>query len=350
MTKRLLGQATSIGIDLGERCIKAVQLASSRSGWKVMAAAVLDRLADGQPTRQEIQRLADVLYRQGFTAGPVTLAAPHAALHAEILELPPRGSQAPLEQIARLELARTGKFEPEGFAMALWDLPAPARDMGATHAMGVAVRHAEADALVELFEEQGLHVRGLDCQAWAILRACAGQAGGGVTAMLDIGWNRGLLVLAHQRTVVYQRTILEAAQSTLHQEIAEHLGLDGEACDYLVQALGLSGRPGEGQADPGHLRTVQRIMARRLDTVAAELEASFSYAGHRYPDVAVEQLLLVGGGAAVPGVAEQFSARLKIPARTVCPAQIASCPPDLLERCRTPLLTAALGLAQETEL
>src|SRR4051812_19281149 len=119
-------QTSPIGIDVGRRTIKAVQLEPSKTaigGWRVRAAATLQRTASAAevnapapsvPSSAEVRQLMDVVERQGFRGQKVILAATDK-LVTSILELPPMASQAPVEQISRMELARTLKCAPDSF-------------------------------------------------------------------------------------------------------------------------------------------------------------------------------------------------------------------------------------------
>src|SRR4051794_37089099 len=104
-----------IGLDLGARRVKAVQLepsSDSATGWRVAAAATVNRATPGVAlTSAEVSRVADTLDRLGFTGNRVAVAAPVDKLISAMLELPKSG-QIPLEQIARVELARTNKIGP----------------------------------------------------------------------------------------------------------------------------------------------------------------------------------------------------------------------------------------------
>ena len=122
-----------IGLDVGARQVKAVQLAraaGTSSGWHVALAASFPRSEAGVPVSPaEAKRIADVLFRKGFSGGEVVLAVPPDKLLREILELPPRGAAVPHEQIARMELSRTHRCAPDSFELGCWDLPAPARSV-----------------------------------------------------------------------------------------------------------------------------------------------------------------------------------------------------------------------------
>ena len=79
------------------------------------------------------------------------------------------------------------------------------------------------------------------------------------------------------------------------------------------------------------------------------MRLSFSYATRQYRDAALERLIIVGGGAAIPGVREYIASVLEVDVRTVAPADVVDCPAAILEKCGDPALTASLGLAQFAE-
>src|SRR4051812_44424876 len=127
---------TPIGLDLGARRVKAIQLEHGPDGPRIAAAAVAPQSGSGAGgaivTAAEVAGLSDLLYRTGFEGQQVVLAAPSGQLLTGVMELPPRAAdgkhQVPVEQIARMELARSHKIAPDSFEMGSWDLPPPHRN------------------------------------------------------------------------------------------------------------------------------------------------------------------------------------------------------------------------------
>jgi Tfp pilus assembly PilM family ATPase len=400
----------AIGIDVGARTVKAVQLGRARWGdgqWQVWATAEVPRAevserpaagqADSAPaphgsgqgqaasssnkapapipagrqrplTAPEVGRLLGTLERQGFAGDRVVLAAPPDRLSTSVLDLPPRSSQAPIEQIARMELARAHRFAPDQFEMGCWDLPAAARAAKATPAMAVACTHADALALIDPFEAEGLDVVALDVLPCALARACvpligadSGWAGGsGITGIVDIGWSTADLILLNEGVVIYTRSLADSGISRLYQTLGTRLRLEVEVIDYLLAESGLTQPPAAGAAGAGGggngassaakgPNDAAGLIVAHFEAAVQELQASLKYARHQYPDTPVSQLLLVGGGACIRGVGEHFSRTLGMAARTAAPADLTQCAPHVAEACTSPALTAALGLAQSPE-
>jgi Tfp pilus assembly PilM family ATPase len=353
---------TPIGLDLGARRVKAIQLAPSAvaaSGWRVAAAACVSRAAPGTPfTPDEIARLADTLDRLGFTGTRVALAAPSDKLISAMLELPKNG-QIPLEQIARVELARTNKIPPESFEMGCWELPVPARAGKAAHVMAVGYPHAEAAALLDVVESAGLDAVAMDSRSCALARACGASVAPlpAITALLDLGWSSASLVLVYSGMVVYVRTLAEAGIGRVCDGMEKRLRMERELVDYLLGEVGLREATGTTASDtrgedaerltlPGDARA---LLTNYADALVREMLVSFSYVARQYTDGSVTRLLLMGAGAAVPGIGEYLAKELGLETTALSPRDIAECPPELLDACSSPELTPAMGLAQFPE-
>ena len=356
---------TAIGIDVGSRTVKAVQFGRDSWGdgaWRVVAATEFPRGDASIPApsnaagaaasvlrREDVNRLAGTLERQGFTGSDVVLAVPTERLTTNVLDLPPRSSQAPLEQIARMELARAHRCAPDSFEMGSWDLPAAARAAKATPVMAVACSHADAAAVLDPFESEGFNVRALDVRPCALARACEPMLGAGdtITAILDVGWSAATLSLMYQGVVIYGRTLGDGGVSKLYQTLSGRLGLEADVIDYLLAESGL-GDAGT-LASPAQRKApvdAAGLIAAHFEATVQELKVSLGYAQHQYPETSVSRVLLVGGGACIRGVAAHFSGALRIETRTVAPADVAPSLPSAAALSGSPALTLALGLAQ----
>jgi type IV pilus assembly protein PilM len=338
-----------IGIDLGSRSVKAVQLERAGAGWRLAAAAAFAHPTGERPPLDEVTgRLGEVLERQGFAGRDVVTAVPAGQLILNALELPPRASGAPLQEIARAELARSARVAADAIEARVWDLPGPARASNATHCIAAAVRHADADSLLDALERRGMRVRALDIQAWALCRACAPlmPEPEGLSCILDIGWTSALLALVHGQTLVYQRAMAESGLGTLRDAIADRLDVTHEVAGHLLDSTMVNDPEEQPDSPDGPRQDTLAILASHLDAMVEELRVSLSYASHRYPASPVSQLLLTGGGASLAGLHQKLSQQAGIPARRVCPADLLECEPAARVRCGRPLLMTALGLAQ----
>jgi type IV pilus assembly protein PilM len=341
-----------IGVDVGPRAINAIQVSWKGGRWHIEAAAVVDRPAPEPGAARaplapgEAARLQDVLYRQGFTGGRIALAVPDSQLLTAVLELPPRGSGAPIEQLAMMELARVHKREPASLEMACWDIPAPARPGEASYIMAAACAHDDASQILDSFERAGLAVEALDARAWAMARACAPalKDDQNVSTLLELGEAGSSLVIIRSGVVVYDRLMPEAGLAALRARLSSELRVETEVSDFLLFG-GQGGQPSAAaQTDAPQSPAAAAIIEEYTESVVQELRSAMDYALHRYPG-SMDRLLVMGAGAGIPGLPARLAAGLGVPARSIAPVDVADVAGTLETTCRNPGLTTALGLA-----
>lgn len=348
---------TAIGVDLGAKTIKAAQLVASATGWQLAAAVEYVRPVRGGTSAglsvgaEETKLLADVLERRGFTGRRVVIAAPASQLFTTVLELPPRASGAPVDQIAHAEVARMAKLEPGGFESSQWELPAAARAGSTTSALAVAMSHAHAEAIIRVFEANGLQIERIDTQSWALARGCAAalEAPPAITGTLDLGWDATRLNLMLAGEVIFHRALSDSGVSTLWRSAVKAMEMSDQA---LLELFYPAATAQQGQTsplfDPLVSARARQLVERFVDGLTTELEASFTYAAHRYGRNPVGEVLLVGGGARLPGLAERLAGKHGMRVRVMELAQAVHIPEAMKVHAPSSLLLAA-GLAIPVE-
>lgn len=317
-------RSTPIGLDIGTRRIKAVQARTMRDGLVISAASCITRRTPDVPMLHgEAVRIVDTLMRQGFTGTDVVLGMPSDRMLSGVLELPPRTSGAPLDMIARQELARSCKCEAQTLEVAWWELPAAGRAGEGTHAIAMGCKHEDALPILDAFERAGLEAVALDAGPAALARAVAPIAGAApeLTAVLDMGWSAAHLLIMHGRVLVYERAIRELGIRQLHRQLHEQCDMDDELADFLLRTLGCatasdlenSGSQTAPQTeDSGGMEQEEEartVIVTHADNAAAELRVSVGYAQRRF-EGALSRVLVVGGGAQIPGMVARITQRL----------------------------------------
>lgn len=306
-----------IGIDLSGRAIKAVQLSGHAGAWRLEASAQVPRRLEMEAPA-EAARLAGVLARQGFTGRAAALAVPDSALLTAVLEVPPRASGAPVDEIAMAEMSRIHRREAGTMELDCWELPAPPRGAERSQAMAVACGHAEAAPLLDAFEEAGFDVSVLDARPVAIARACRGlwAPEPALTAVVDFGWDTALLAVVGGGVVVYERTLEACELKRLHGALVTRAGLPAALVDHMLAGMDVGGAEGSPEARP--------VLQHFMQSVADQVGLSLSYTAHRYPGQPIGVILMAGEGAAIRGLGDGLSASLEAPARVVGAADLVS--------------------------
>jgi type IV pilus assembly protein PilM len=339
---------TAIGVDIGQRTIKAAQLSVSADRHHIRALSLLPRPeVEAGVSRQDALALQSVLQRQGFRGREIVLAVPDPQLLRATLELPSKVSGVPFEQIARMELSRLHNLPPDSFEMAYWELDA-GKTRPVTQTLALGCPHAVANALLDVFEDAGFHVAALDVRSAAAARACrplllpAPQ----ITAILDLGWRSAWLLFVCGSALIYERSLEGACVAELIDRLGEAFAIPLESAYQVIGTVGPANEELTGRFDAETLAAIRKHLRAHFDRLLEELRTPLSYANHHFPGEGVRRLVLIGGGAVVPQVASYCTDRLGMEVRTACPCDLVESPPELVTKAGNPALTVAVGLAQ----
>ncbi len=331
-----------IGVDIGTRMIKAVQLRHKHGKTSVGAYASFGRSGDDPKiSTDEATRLARVLAQQGFVGRTIVLSPPAERLMSSIIDMPPRESGAPYNVIAAKEFARLQCLEPGHFEMAWWDVPKRQRS-SSTKIMAIGCAYSDSEPILDTFAGAGFDVAVMDSGLCSAVKASLGMLGpaNSVSALLDMGWGAARLALVHSEVVVFERVLNGCGLGSLLNQVSKVLGLELAEADALLQNVGIStGLDAPEQQDSrisAAASVLRPVISAFLDEVATELIASFEYAEHEFSDTDTHRIVLTGGGACVSGVAEYLNNSMSA---EVISAQTGKLLPDQA------LMTAALGLA-----
>lgn len=338
--------ATAIGVDIGRRTIKAVQLASDG---RILAMSLLPRpQAETDISGDDAQALKAVLKHQGFRGNRLVVAAPDKIVLPAALELPSKVSGAPIEQIIRLELSRLHNIAPDSFEMAYWDLKAPDNARAITHTLAVACPHEAANGLLDVFEDAGFQVVALDVRGAAAARACEplGLEPPGLTAILDLGWQSTSLLFVCGSSLIYERSLDAPPMADLATKLAEAFNIPLGSAIQILGTIGPAAKEPTDQFDRVSLEAIYKHLRTHFDRALDGLKVPLSYAKHQFPGDGIKRMLLIGGGAAVPDLASYFAERLGFEVRRAEPAGLTESPSQLLTKAFNPAMTVALGLAK----
>lgn len=338
----VMTNCSPIGVDIGERYIKAVQFSRGGGKWRISAAAGMKRDNHGPGmTGTEVCLLREQLSASDFRGNRIVLAVPGEKLLTGIMELPPASSGAPIDMLARSELARMHKCDAQSFEMTSWQLPSPARAANTTFVMGAACTHADADSLLDCFESEGFRVERLEIQSQAVARACGPllNTSTGLAGILDLGWTAPRLVLLYNGVIIYQRKLPKSAYGEMVGGLAGELGIDAAQVEKMLTTADTA------QPRP---QAVDACLERYVAGIIEEMRIPLSYVSNQYPDAASDRLLLVGGAARLDGLARRLAEAMDWP---VCAARMAELAdgPESLDREYGSTLVVAAGLAWAEE-
>jgi type IV pilus assembly protein PilM len=339
---------SAIGIDIGSRIIKAAQLLPSGDHSRIAALTMLPRTASGASIEyEEVCQLKRVLHRQGFTGSNVVLAVPDQKLLRGTFELPPRLPKDKVPQMARMELSRIHQVAPQSFEMVCWIMPQSDQVKSITQTISVGCLHDVANAYLDVFEQGGLNVTALDVRSAAAARACEGLTVPmpALTAILDLGWGSTKLLLACGNTIIYERLLESPSLQALIARLSKRFNIADQAACHVIDAVGFAVGEVAG-FDEQSTVAIRRLLEKHAGKMIEELKVPFAYANHQLPGEGIQRLLLIGGGAKIPGLAPYFESQIGMDVKEATPGELMESLPALQSKVDNPATTVAVGLAR----
>lgn len=344
-------QRSAIGVELDQHEFRAVQLIQEGDTKRVHAWAVFPRLsaehvaqdsAYGHPGEEEMKWAMAILGRRGFKGTAISSAPQTRDCGQHVFELPPPESGAPLEQLARLEVARARKCEPNAFEFGFWDLPQRGRT---NESMAVACASDAIKSMMQAYEAGGMSVAGIDIPELAIMRGVLDTPSIGIVtpqpeinAVLLVNWFSSLAIVTLGHRIVYVRRIAHGAR---------------RVWEHATSRFGLSERSARevfNQEYTGeHAEQIERVCsacwAALSKDLASELDVAIAYVSHSFRMAPLGKIVMSGYGSMNPTLLSRFDSVLGIPVVSSAPKALVDVMSDQHDGSLPARLTYAYGLA-----
>ncbi len=328
---------TPIGMDCGAARFRGVELIRQGRTWLVDRMVGREREASAGETRTAPfapGELSDCLDGGGFRGRNTWLGLATPELEYTALELPEamvsKGGEE-LNRAAGFEIQRLLTGDRGAVETRFWTLPATR--VPGPNAFGVAVSRSLIDAILDAARQGGAECIGVDAQAHALCRLGTALRGGWndcVWGVLDLGHRQTRLVLCVDEIPVLVRAA-GGGGAAWTERIAGSLSVSLKAAEVLKREHGLSiaqdrpenpsatketseqagGKPLGSELGP----LLRGVLRNDLNEMAAEIKRSYEYVLSCYPARRAADLILVGGGARLPGLSDLLGGLLGIPVR-----------------------------------
>lgn len=342
---------SGIGLHVDAHEFRAVQLAKAGDEVRVSAWAVFPRLANPEPRtdpekvlpgHDELRWASSVLARRGFVGRDISLAVPARLCTQHVLELPPADSGAPVEMLARGEVARERRCEPQDFALGMWGLPARGRS---SETMVVACANGVVSGMIESAQEVDMAVSGIDFTELAVLRASQDHlpetnADGEVpiNTVLYVGWDTSVAVVTLGTRLVYVRRIAQGVSSVWELATGRY-ALSSDSARAVLGDYQLSDEGGK----LGRIRSACWTPA--IKGLASEVDVAIAYVSHIYRMAPLGRVVISGYSSEDESLRSQLDDIIGIPVEGGAPSRLREqggvrCTAEMASR-----LTVAYGLA-----
>jgi type IV pilus assembly protein PilM len=293
-----------VGIDIGSRSIRALELRGADKGRPVVERFAEVPLIDGSTRRGEVLEVGTVasairrLWSQGgFKTRDVILGMGGPRVLSRDLQMP----RVPLAQIREALPFHVQDLLPVPVAEAILDFYPISEENGdngpVINGLLVAAIKEAVAANVAAVSEAGLHPVQVDLIPFALVRALAPRGMTGLTAVVSIGANTTNVVVVQDGVPQFVR-IISTGGDDITNALASRLSLAPAQAESIKRELGLGGS--DVRADQRPAIEVIYESARELLTA---IRNTLSYYVNSRPGVQISRVVLSGGGGQLIGFA-----------------------------------------------
>ena len=304
-----------IGIDVGSRSVKLLQLSADRTEVVEAACWELPPGPEGEPDRSPAS-VAEAVCRaregRGFRGREAVLCLGAGDLFVQNLRVPQAGGNE-LTRIVCAEAAGRLPFDVGEAEIRYLEADNVRQgDSVRREVILLACRRTVVEQLMSLAEEAGLVPVALDVEPSALLRCYARQYRRDVdqqrrAMFVNVGGSNTTVVIARGSDAMFVKYI-DVGGRHLDAAVARHLKMD------LVDAAGLRRHHGDRRADqrdPDVSRGIHESIRPVLDRLATELSMCVRYYSVTFRGQPLASAVL-GGGEASQALAELLAGRLDI--------------------------------------
>ncbi len=172
----------------------------------------------------------------------------------------------------------------------------------------LVVAHRElVERYVDACKKAGIVLSGIDLEAFALLRSLAPPADrdGSALVAVAIGHERSTLAVSDGRVCEFTR-VLEWGGWALNVALARVLDSTPSDVEGVKRGLSLAGGPAPDELSLDQAAAALDTVRRQLDSFARELVSSLRFYQGQPGSLGIGEILIAGGTAQLPGLAEEL--------------------------------------------
>lgn len=319
-----------VGIDLGSRCVRLLQLRESAGEVHAVGAGKIDTPAGAADATGPafVEQVKAVLSTGGFAGRKCVISLRRGDLKVQSVRLP-RMPDGELRQAVQWEAAQ--RFGFDRAAMQVDFIRTGASPQGGENreeVLIVASSHALIHASIDPLLEAGLRPIAIETDFTALARTYSRQCRREadlkiVRAVIEVGSSGSTVLILRGDQIAFCKTIAIGGVQ-LDQAVADHLQMELSAARGLRSArIAAACHMGEtGTAiDPATDRAVFEAVRPLLGELVKEISLCLRYYGVTFRGKPPERLILSGGEGLEPKLDQMLGSACKIPVAYDDPAE-----------------------------
>ena len=320
----LFSKETTVGVDIGSSCIKAVEIEPTSTGWTLLNAAVAptpkDAIKDGIVVNilDVSHEVRNMLKEAGIRATGAVCAVSGSQVIVRQVQFPKMPEQA-LRKSIKYEASKYISSSMED-SIVEFEILGDAEDPGQMNVMLVAAPRDMVESRVSVLISSGLEPLVVDIEAFALIRALVEFSASDeylhrTVALIDTGASHTDVNIVSRGEFALTRNIPIAGDSFTNaiKSLTGSSFEEAEALKLRMTAEQPIDLLGAAEQDNRNWRVVQPL----LDELIREIRRSIHYYQSQFPegstDAFVSKIVLTGGSARMRGIDTYISAKLGIP-------------------------------------
>ncbi len=288
-------QQSVLGIDIGTSYIKIAQITHGRE--KVLdtygivnIAGPVDPHSNDAAISRTVSLLNNLLHQARVTTKRCVVSLPNAAVFTSVIDMPAMTD----EQLASAIKFEAKKYVPLPFADVglSWSIIATDPSSRSLKVLLIAVPNQVRNNYVKVFQMAGLELEIIEIEALALIRSLIIDNSQN-SVIIDVGAkNTGLNIIKNGLLQLTRN--LNVGGDTITDRIAQSLNITNLRAEQFKKDFGLS----KSTFIPEAIKPV-------LNSIKSEVQQLIIlYQAH---DIKLDKIILVGGGANLPGIVQFFN-------------------------------------------
>lgn len=312
----------TLGVDISASSIKLVELGQDRQGGWVLERCAMEPLDKGCVVDGSIEKFDEVaevlrraVKRTGTKAKQVALALPHTAVITKKIVLPAHLNEQEMEVQVESEASQYIPFSLDEVTLDFCVLGPNARSPEDVDVLLAASRRERVEDRQGLAEAVGLQACVVEVETHAarlaasrLMQRLPMQGKDALVALVRMGGGSTNLQVVRNHELLFERE-QSYGGAQLTQMLAKHYGMSQEEAE-------LKKRTGDLPADHVHA-----VLHPFIEGMTTEVMRAMQFFFTSTPYQTVDQMLLFGGSAALPGLQQAIAAQLQVPVEVANPFQ-----------------------------
>lgn len=342
----------AIGLDIGTSAIKVVQLKRERENlvldtYGEIALGPYAGLAVGQSTQlgdeKLLEAIADLFKEAKITSKYATVGIDSSAVFVSVVTVP-KVSDTELKTMMPLEARKFLPIPLSEVQVDWWHVPVGSdeasikkdQESKTMEMVLAAVKNDTLEMYNRVTTKLGFERTEFEIQGFSLIRSTVPKSDK-LLVCVDIGANQTSISLIRSNIVIDMHVLSRGSQDSTAQ-ISQSLAIAIDVAEETKRAFGYKG----DNANP-YLKEVMELSSYPLFGEVARLSLMFE----RKYNQSIEGIILVGGGARLPGIMDMYNQVVHITGRTGTPFDQIKVPDFLQEMMKQigPSYAVAAGLA-----